>query len=271
MNEVGLLERGAWLDRADVAAFHDQLGLAIEPPSKRALTELLTRLLERLPFQNLCMLARPRRAPTLAEVRADMLGGRGGPCGHMNPFLAALLLELGYTATLVAGSMQAPDCHIALIVALEGERLWLDAGNGFPYAEPIPLGDERPRRHPLLDHRIRPQADRWRVEHRRRGESDWFCNYEFDATPRSFDSFAPMIESHYSRPGYGPFLCGLRANRYPPGRAIVLRDRVLRLVDADHDQSQTLDDAGLAAALREHFAGIELPLREALAALETPP
>lgn len=262
----------SWLERADVEAFHEQLGLAVERPSKLALTNLVARLLERLPFQNICMLARPRRAPTLADIRADMLGGRGGPCGHMNPFLAALLHELGYTVTLVAGSMQAPDCHIALIVALDGERLWVDAGNGFPYCEPIPLGDERPRLHPLLDHRLRTLGgDRWRVEHRRRGELSWFGNYDFDLTPRSFDSFATMIDAHYSQPGYGPFLLGLRANRYPPGRAIVLRDRVLRLVDADHDESQTLDDTGLAAALHEHFLGIELPLREALACLEMPP
>ncbi len=270
MNDLHGLQ--GWLERADVEAFHEQLGLAIERPSKPALTRLLAQLLERLPFQNLCMLARPRRAPSLAEVRVDMLDGRGGPCGHMNPFLAALLHELGYGVTLVAGSMQAPDCHIALIVTLAGERLWVDAGNGFPYWEPIPLGDERPRLHPLLDHRLRRlEGDRWQVQHRRAGESEWFGNYDFDLTPRAFDSFTSMIAAHYSQPGYGPFLLGLRANRYPPGRAIVIRDRVLRVVDADHDESRTLDDAGLAAALREHFSGIELPLREALACVEMRP
>jgi arylamine N-acetyltransferase len=261
-----------WLARADVEAFHAQLGLAVEPPSKPALVALLGRLLDRLPFQNIDMLARPRRAPTLAEIRSDMLEGRGGPCGHMNPFLAALLHELGYAVSLVAANMQAPDCHVALLVDIEGERLWMDVGNGFPYLEPIPLGDEHPRSHPLLDHRLRSLGDsRWQIEHRRRGQLEWSRNYDFGLAPRSFDSFAEMIEAHYSRPGYGPFLLGLRAIRFPPCRAIVLRDRVLRLVDAERDESHSLDDDGLAAALREHFAASKLPLQQALDHLEMPP
>jgi arylamine N-acetyltransferase len=259
-----------WLDGRDVEAFHERLGVPIARPSKAALSALLARVLERVPFQNLCMLAGPRRAPTLAEVRTDMLAGRGGPCCHINPFLAALLHQLGYAVTLVAGSMRVPDCHIALVVALEGEQLWVDAGNGFPYGEPISLGDEGTRSHPMLDHRLRPLCGaRWQVEHRRRGELAWFRNYDFDLTPRSFESFATMITAHHSQPGYGPFLLGLRANRYPPGRAIVIRDRVLRLVDRDRDESRTLDDIGLAAALQEYFPGVEFPLREALARIET--
>jgi N-hydroxyarylamine O-acetyltransferase len=254
-----------WLERGDLEAFHARLGLAIEAPSKAALTALIARTLERIPFQNLCMLARPRRAPSLAEIRDDMLSGRGGPCGHMNPFFAVLLHELGYAVALVSASMQAPDCHIALLVSLAGERLWVDVGNGFPYLEPISLEDPRPRHHPLLDHRLRPLGDdRWQVEHRRRGEDSWVRNYEFACAPRSFEFFAGMIESHYSQPGYGPFLLGLRANRHTHERSIVLRDRTLRLVTAEHDDSHTLDDAGLAEAMREQFGGIELPLHDAL-------
>jgi|GEM_PF-979242 len=257
-----------WLDRADIEVFHGRLGLPIEAPSKAALTALIGRTLARLPFQNICMLAGPRRAPSLAEIRDDMLSGRGGPCGHMNPFLSALLHELGYAVTLVAGSMQAPDCHIALVVALAGERLWVDVGNGFPYLEPIALDDSSPRRHPLLDHRLRPLGgDRVQVEHRRRDDDVWVRNYDFTCAPRSFDSFAGMIESHYSEPDYGPFLRGLRANCHTADRSIVVRDRVLRIVDTKRDDNRTLDDAGLAAALREHFPGAELPLRAALARL----
>jgi N-hydroxyarylamine O-acetyltransferase len=260
-----------WLNRADVEAFHARLDLPIEAPSKAALTALLSRTLARLPFQNICMLARPRRAPTLAEIRDDMLSGRGGPCGHMNPFLAALLHELGYAVMLVAGSMQAPDCHIALIVEIEDEQLWADVGNGFPYLEPIPLDDPRPRCHPMLAHRLRPLgADRWQVEHRRRGEDAWVRNYDFDLSPRSFDSFASMIESHYSQPGYGPFLLGLRVNHHTHERSIMIRDRILRVADADRDDSRPLDDLGLATTLREHFPEVELPLQAALERLQMP-
>ncbi|PRQ07549.1 phytanoyl-CoA dioxygenase family protein [Enhygromyxa salina] len=269
MTSVHGLDR--WLDHADIEAFHARLGLPRETPSKRALTALVARTLERVPFQNICMLARPRRAPTLAEVRADMLEGLGGPCGHMNPFFAALLYELGYAVTLVAGSMQAPDCHIALIIALDGEQLWVDIGNGFPYLEPIPLGDPRRRHHPMLDHRLRPLGGaRWQVQHRRRGQLEWSRNYDFDLTPRTFASFAGMIDAHYSRPGYGPFLSGLRVNRHLPDRSIVLRDRVLRVIAPDRDDVHSLDDIELALALRDHFPTAELPLNDALEHLQMP-
>lgn len=260
-----------WLDRSDLEAFHARLGLPIGPPSNAALAAIVGRMLARVPFQNVCMLARPRRAPTLAEIRDDMLSGRGGPCGHQNPFLAALLHELGYDVALVAGTMQAPNCHVALIVTLVGEPAWIDVGNGFPYLEPIALGDARPRRHPMLEHRLIARDDgRHQIEHRPRGHDAWLRNYDFDQTPRPFGDFADMIASHYSQPGYGPFLLGLRVNGHTPDRSIVLRDRVLRIVDAEHDESCTLDDAALAAALREHFPTADLPLREALEQLNMP-
>lgn len=260
-----------WLDRADIEAFHARLDLPVRPPSKDALTAIVGRVLARLPFQNICMLARPRRAPSLAEIRDDMLSGRGGPCGHQNPFLAAVLHELGYEVDLVAGSMQAPDCHIALLVTLAGEQLWIDVGNGFPYLEPIALDDRRPRRHPMLEHRLCARADgRHQIEHRPRGHDAWVRNYDFAPTPRSFDSFADMITSHYSQAGYGPFLLGLRANYHTPERSIVLRDRILRIVDATHDDSHALDDAQIAAAVRECFPTAELPLHDALEQLQMP-
>lgn len=260
-----------WLDRADVEAFHARLDLPIAAPSKAALRAIVGRMLARLPFQNVCMLARPRRAPTLAEIRDDMLSGRGGPCGHQNPFLVALLHELGYEVELVAGTMQAPDCHIALLVTLDGAPAWVDVGNGFPYLEPIALDDARPRLHPMLDHRLVARADgRHQIEHRPRGHDAWLRNYDFDRTPRPFDDFGDMIASHYSRPGYGPFLLGLRANAHTPDRSIVLRDRVLRIVDDTRDESRELDDGELAAALREHFPSADLPLCEALERLNMP-
>ena len=260
-----------WLSRTDIQRFHSLLDLPIQPPSKSALKALVEGTLSRVPFQNISMLARPRRAPTLAEVRDDMLSGRGGPCGHMNPFLAAVLHELGYKAQLVAGSMQAADCHIALLVLLDGEHLWVDVGNGFPYLEPIALTDLQPRRHPFIDHRLRRIGDeRWQIEHRRQGQDQWVRNYDFQVTPRSFASFADMIEAHYSQPGYGPFLLGLRVNYHTPHRSVVIRDRVLRIVDGSCDDHRTLDDAGLAAALREHFPNTDLSMQEALECLQMP-
>ncbi len=258
---------GGWLSERDVARFLGFLGVPASSPSRAAHTELVRRVLERVPFQNVWMLARRREAPTLAQVREDMLAGRGGPCGHMNPFVAALLHELGYRVELFSGSMQEPDCHIAIVVTLDDERLWFDVGNAFPYLEPIALGDEAVRYHPLLDHRLRRVGPSWCVEHRR-PDRGWVCNYVLGSEPRPFRSFAPMIHAHYTRPGYGPFLRGLRVVRFSGGGMVALRDHTLRVIDGHTDVTRELSTPELSDVLLEYFPDVELPLTDALRALE---
>lgn len=258
---------GGWLSEHHVTRFLGLVGVPASRPSRSALAELVRRVLERVPFQNVCMLARPREAPTLTQIREDMLAGHGGPCGHMNPFMAALLHELGYRVELFAGSMQEPECHIAVVVTLDGERLWVDVGNAFPYLEPIELGDEGVRCHRLLDHRLRRVGPSWCVEHRW-PDRDWVCNYVLGAEPRPFRSFASMIHAHYTRPGYGPFLRGLRVVRFPSMGMVALRNLTLRVIDGHTDVTRELSTPELFDVLLEHFPDVELPLTDALQALE---
>ncbi|MEM9455528.1 MAG: arylamine N-acetyltransferase [Myxococcota bacterium] len=258
---------GGWLSERDVVRFLGLLGTPASAPSKAALARLARGVLERVPFQNVWMLARPREPPTLAQIREDMLAGRGGPCGHMNPFLAALLHELGYRVELFSGSMQQPDCHIAVVVTLAGERLWLDVGNAFPYFEPIGFGDDSVRRHPLLEHRLRRVGPNWCIEHRW-PDQRWVCNYVLGKEPRSFRSFAPMIHAHYSQPGYGPFLRGLRVVRFSGMGMVALRDHTLRVIDGHHDLTREVPTPELPDVVLAHFPDVELPLGEALRALE---
>jgi arylamine N-acetyltransferase len=215
------------------------------------------------------MLARSGRAPTRDEILGDMRSRRGGPCNVLNPFFAALLAQLGYDVVLVSGSMAQPDCHIALLVGLEGRSYWLDAGNGHPYLDAVELGDEAPRIHAGLTFRLAARGpDTHAVEHALAGSAGWKTSYTFTAAPRPLRFFRAMITQHHIEPGFGPFLTGLRIIRYPGGALTAIRDDVLLAGREAIARTRLPDRAALRAAVAAHFGDLDLPVEAALDALE---
>lgn len=263
-------ELSGWISRAEAEIFVGRLGVRFERPDLATLGALVRAYLGRLPFQNVGMLARYGRAPSVAEVLEDMRRGRGGPCNVMNPFLATLLAQLGYEVRLVSGSMQQPDCHIALSVELLGRAYWIDAGNGHPYLEPVAFGDDAPRFHAGLTFRLTPRSGpaEYAVEHRFTGATAWKTSYTLTLCPRPLRFFARMIEQHHTAPGFGPFLTGLRIIRFPDSALTAIRDNVL-MTGREAIQMTRLDDRrALLDAIAEHFGDVDLPVDEALHALD---
>jgi N-hydroxyarylamine O-acetyltransferase len=145
--ETLLQDFGTWVTAEEARYFLERLGihpatLALDYDS---LSRIVSAVIMDLPFHNLFLLTRHPHAPTCAEIRADMLGLRGGPCGTMNPFLGALLRVIGFETTLVSASMMEPHCHLGLVVSIDQERYYVDAGDGKPYFEPMRVGDRHPR------------------------------------------------------------------------------------------------------------------------------
>jgi N-hydroxyarylamine O-acetyltransferase len=262
-------ELAGWLSPSEVEAFVARLGLQAARPDLPALRRLLRAYLSKIPFQNVGMLARSGRAPMRAEILDDMRRGRGGPCNVMNPFFAALLSGLGYEVSLLSGSMAAPDCHIALTVEAEGRSYWVDAGNGHPYLEPVAFGDGAPRAHAGLTYRLAPRGDAtFAVEHRFPGATEWKTSYILERTPRPLGFFARMIEQHHTEPGFGPFLTGLRIVRFPGGALTAIRDAVLLTGRAGRSRTPIADRRALLDIVAAHFGDVDLPVDEAIRALE---
>lgn len=258
-----------WISDGEADAFLARLGVGFERPDLSALRRIVGAYLGRIPFQNVGMLARYGRAPTAAEILGDMRSGRGGPCNVMNPFLAALLSTLGFDVALVSGSMAQPDCHIALAVQIEGRAYWLDAGNGHPYLEPIAFGDDAPRTHAGLTFRLAARGhDTYAVEHLALDGSAFRTSYTFTRETRPLRFFAAMIEQHHTMPGYGPFLTGLRIIRFPGGAMTAIRDDVLLTGRASIQRTPIPDYSALLDAVAAHFGDVDLPLDEALRALD---
>ena len=214
------------LTSSQVCAFMENLGL--NPGDEATVDRLriiVQRFLEHVPFQNLTMLIGPRRRPTWKEICEEMLCGNGGLCTTRNPFLKVLLSQQGFETSFVSASMEKPDCHIGILVRLKDVDYWVDVGNGYPYVEPYPLGSQAVVSHPFFDYRVIEKDGVWRVEHRF-SEGSWRANQSFVKKAVPYQFFDEMHEHHYQEIGWGPFLTGLRINRWSTRGGFILRDKV---------------------------------------------
>jgi arylamine N-acetyltransferase len=239
-------------------------------PQKNNLAELrslVTKFLEYVPFQNFTMLLGPRRRPTWNEICQAMLGGMGGLCTARNPFLKCLLETIGYEVYFISASMKKPNCHIGLVVSIDQQKYWVDVGNGYPYMEPYPLGKNITISHPFLDYRVTELEGIWTVEHKLTKDG-WMPNQTFADTPVPYSSFDKMHELNYTVEGWGPFLTGLRANRWLPDGGYILKDFSVSNLHQKHtiedlEEFQTwieqafpnspLKDEGLTTAVWDFF------------------
>jgi N-hydroxyarylamine O-acetyltransferase len=260
---------GQWLSGKDAEAFCRRLGISFKKADLDTLRLLVRTYLGKIPFHNVHMLVRYGREPTRREILDDMHRGLGGPCNVMNPFFAALLARLGYDVTLLSGSMQQPDCHIALCIRFGDDAYWVDVGNGHPYLEPIRFGDESPKFHAGLGFRLVTQKPGvFAIEHQFDPGGPWKTCYTFTLEPRSHAFFAQMIAEHHTKPGFGPFMTGLRLIRIPDGSLTAIRDDML-LTGTHVIQKHRLENHdALMAAVSTHFGDIDLPISRALETLE---
>ena len=216
-------EDQSWLSMREALDFLKRIEVSFELPSPTFLGNICSGIIEHIPFQNLSMLTDERIRPSKEKICNDMLSGHGGLCTVRNPFLYHLLSTLGFDARYVSSSMHEPNCHITILVSISGEDWWADVGNGFPYHVPIRLGDSTPVQHPFMKYRIIENEGRWFVQHNRE-ESGWKTNHHFNSQGVPYSAFDRMHQMHYSLPGWGPFLTGLRVNRWSEDGGIVLRD-----------------------------------------------
>jgi arylamine N-acetyltransferase len=134
-------------------AYLRRLGVEAEAPSADALTVLVQRHAEVVPYETFWIPAGERWStdPTQAAHRIA-LGGRGGYCYHLNGALGLLLRSLGYAVQGHVGGVQAgdpnPDAtgnHLVLTVTgLPTETnptgsWYVDAGLGDALHGPLPL------------------------------------------------------------------------------------------------------------------------------------
>ena len=207
----------------EVSSFLQQIRVERATPSVEFLTNIVSGVTEYVPFQNITMLTGPNHRPSNEWIKREMLDGLGGLCTVRNPFLFALLKALDFEVRFVSSTMLEPDCHISLVVCIEARDWWVDVGNGYPYFSPIMLGDETPKQNWFLSYRLVLNESRYEVQHLSRNNT-WNVNHHFSSEGVDFSVFDHMHEMHYTQPGWGPFLTGLRVNRFWSDGGAIIKD-----------------------------------------------
>ena len=210
-------------EQEEIDHFLRRINVTPSTISPEYLRQIVSGIIEHIPFQNVSMLTNDWIRPSEKMIKSDMLSGLGGLCTVRNPFLHEFLRELGFKVRFVSSTISEPDCHISLIVDIQGEEWWVDIGNGFPYFEPIRLGDKSTKVNWFMSYRLESVGDRFFVYHKL-NNSSWKINHHFSPEAVDFSIFDRMHELHYSVPGWGPFLVGLRINRFWGDGGAIIRD-----------------------------------------------
>lgn len=185
---------------------------------------------------------------------------RGGFCYELNRLFAALLRQLGFTVTAVAGEVRARDGHfgppfdhLALIVTLDRPYL-VDVGFGDAFLTPLTL-DDTPQPQASGTFHLEQEGDYFYLE-RRNGDRNSHAKtlYRFTLQPREFDEFDAMCHYHSHSPQSG-FTQRLICSRPTANGRITLSDNKL-IITADHQRTESTlyDEQQRRAALLRHFA-----------------
>jgi N-hydroxyarylamine O-acetyltransferase len=226
------------------------LGASGLEPGWRALSELSSAHLIRIPFENVSKIHRARvkgirYIPSLEEFLDGIEHFHfGGTCYVNNYYLHLLLAHLGYEVKLCAADISVngapPDGHMVNVVTVDGKEAIVDVGYGAPFWHPIPrdsvidvtveLGSERYVFKPK-DIEGRSRLELYRDGQLRHG-------YLLKPAPRQVADFAQVVARSY---GDGaPFLNSLVLIRFFNDRSVVLRNYTLTEFYGSETRTRTL-------------------------------
>jgi N-hydroxyarylamine O-acetyltransferase len=250
--------------------------LAIDglPAGLEGLQQLVHRHLLRVPFENVSkLLLLDAEGAGRATVLSEFLDGiehmdLGGTCYTNNPFLAELLLALGYDTDLLGADMARPNVHTSIRVRLDGVAYHVDVGYGAPFRQPMPL-DQLPQA--VVHGNTRYVLDRAESAE---GHSmtvylggEKVHGYVVHGPPRSADFFRPIILDSYVRGS--TFTSSLRITRFFDDGVVELKGRNLTSHRAGRHSETVLRSAtDLVSAVTDSLVMPRCPIEKAVRTLE---
>ena len=174
----------------------------------------------------------------------------------MNSHLSAFLSSLDYNSRLVACTITRPDCHVAVMVTLDGADYFVDVGNAHPYLEAALVTSSAVHSSDGFSWRIHQAASAHRYEMQHCIDvktQTWVRNFDFGREGWYFEDFIPMLKLSRSDKNFGPFLKGLRLTLFPNLSMIAIRNRNLIVRSDKQTKVQLGSYKTLKQVVRRYF------------------
>lgn len=243
------LQRIAYIGRRDV--------------SPDTLRDLHLQHLYTVPFENLdILLGRVLSLDGGELFHKIVTRRRGGFCYELNGLLCALLLEMGFTVTMLSagvgrqsGGFGPEFDHLALRVDLN-EPWLVDVGFGNGFRMPLRLNESADQPQGDSVYRIDTEGD-YRILLRRDSGGGWAPQYRFTLKPHELGDFAERCLFHQTSPESSftqQRICTLAT---PGGRVTLAGRRLIETTSAGRTERDLASPAEYTDALRERFGVIE--------------
>ena len=248
----------------DLKAYFGRIGYVGEPRADLATLCALHRAhLLAIPYENLdIQLGRPVGLDPGAAFDKIVTRGRGGWCYEMNALFAAVLEEIGFKVTRVAGAVMREAMgdivlgnHLVLLVSVDGEPWIADVGLGDGSLDPFVL---RAGPFSVAGYRFGlSRLDRmwWRFQNHDQGSAR---SFDFIPEPSLPGVLAAHCEWQQTAPE-STFVLNLVVQRFTGDEILQLHGRVLRALRPDSRRERVLDSADdLVRVLHRQF-GLDVP------------
>ena len=259
-----------------IRRYLDLLGIDHPALDLDALTRLTRAHLLAVRFENVTSILRRWKArdqPVPPLDPEELLSGwehqrGGGLCFEVAEMLSRLLVALGYRAHVVLGAITFLGSHQAVLVELDGRRYLVDAVNGAPFFEPIPLDDgpfEVRRAGLAYRFRLDDTADECVQDRQINGVWEPFCRYEL----RPVDPYQREVayQRHHTL-GEGWVVGSLTLIRCAADELYLLRNQEFtRFSPAGKHTERVIELAATARLAAEVFQMPGLPVEKGLRAL----
>jgi N-hydroxyarylamine O-acetyltransferase len=265
--------------RAWLGGYLELLGLDRQKPTLEYLKKLTRAHLSRVPFENVTSILRREaagddRVPTLdrgAELQAWQNRGGGGLCFEVVDMFGTFLSGLGFKVHPVLATISFVGSHQGLVVEIENDRYLVDAGNGAPFFEPIPLSEPVEVSQVGLAYRFRAPEDTPNLlVQDRLIDGNWqpFCKY--DLGPAS-DSDRELAYLRHHMRGHSWVVDNLTLVRCTETEVWSLRDdRLSHFSASGKSVREIVSDAEYRAIAADLFQLPNAPIAEARRALGSP-
>ncbi|MFD1067945.1 arylamine N-acetyltransferase [Oceanobacillus locisalsi] len=255
--------------------------VSVKEPSLEYLTEISSAHLNQIPFENISTLLQFEEYHQKGKLVQDeerfvkqlFQYHMGGTCYVINSSLHQLLKELGFQSryAFLGGG------HVALLVQIPGEaeEVYVDAGNGAPFFEPVHLqtNPTNVSRFGRVEIRLRPGDERGTHTYYRSANGEVSENMVWDFDTKKiyqFDDFQSAIKEYFQPNGL--FTSHLRCQiwQLDQQRSLSLVDNVLSIQyrDGEVEKHVLADRQAIRKVINQEFELPKLPVEEAIDVLE---